>query len=141
MRFLILTVVALASSALLTGCEATPQQPAYEYMPDMAKSAAYKAFAPNRITRDGLTLQRPVAGTIPRGYRPFHYEAGEQEAVRAGRELGNPYHPRPRPLRKGKELFEPTSMVAHGQQAWGDGPTTEKIPPRPASTQDRFIQL
>src|SRR5207244_8904958 len=106
MRFLILTVVALASSVLLTGCGATPQQPAYEYMPDMAKSPAYKAFAPNRITRDGLTLQRPVAGTIPRGYRPFHYEADEQEAVRADRELGNTYHTTPQTPEECKVIIE-----------------------------------
>src|SRR3989449_8700129 len=141
MRFLILTVVALASSALLTGCGATPQQPAYEYMPDMAKSPAYKAFAPNRITRDGLTLQRPVAGTIPRGYRPFHYEAGEQEAVRAGRELGNPYHPTPQTLEEGKVLFETYCMVCHGQQGRGDGPIAGKIPPPPSYISDRLMQF
>src|SRR2546428_13843006 len=104
MRFLILTVVALASSALLTGCGATPQQPAYKYMPDMAKSPAYKAFAPNRITRDGLTLQRPVAGTIPRGYRPFHYEAAEKAAVRPGRDLGNNYNASSRTLEEGQVI-------------------------------------
>jgi predicted aminopeptidase len=67
-----------------------PDRRAYEYMPDMARDPAYKAFAPNPVTRDGLTLQHPVAGTIPRGYHPFHYGPGEQEAERAGRELKRP---------------------------------------------------
>ncbi len=141
MRFLVLTVVTLASSVLLTGCGATPQQPAYEYMPDMVRSPAYKAFAPNRITRDGLTLQRPVAGTIPRGYRPFHYEASEQGAVRAGRELGNPYHPTPQTLEEGKVLFETYCMVCHGQQGRGDGPISGKIPPPPSYISDRLMQF
>jgi hypothetical protein len=66
-------------------------------MPDMARDPAYKAFAPNPVTRDGLTLQHPVAGTIPRGYHPFHYGPGEQEAERAGLELKDPYQPTARP--------------------------------------------
>jgi len=141
MKFLILTVVALASSVLLSGCGATPQQRAYEYMPDMAKSPAYKAFAPNRVTRDGLTLQRPVAGTIPRGYHFFQYGDGEPEAVRAGRELGNPYHPTPQTLEEGKVLFEIYCMVCHGQQGRGDGPLAEKIPPPPSYLSDRLMQF
>ena len=59
-------------------------------MPDMVYSLAYDSFAPNPNTRDGLTLQRPVKGTIPRGYLPLHCAATEADAVRAGRELVNP---------------------------------------------------
>src|SRR5215469_1602414 len=66
------------------GCGARSQQRAFEYMPDMARDPAYKAFAPNPVTRDGLTMQRPVAGTIARDYQPFHYGAGDEEAARAG---------------------------------------------------------
>ena len=95
----------LACIALLAGCGATPEKRAYEYMPDMARGPAYKAYAPNFITRDGLTLQRPVAGTIPRGFHPFHYGPGEAEAIRAGRELENPYRAAPQTLEEGKELF------------------------------------
>src|SRR5215471_4862442 len=50
------------------GCGARSQQRAYEYMPDMVRDPAYKAFAPNLVTRDGLTMQHPVAGTISRDY-------------------------------------------------------------------------
>src|SRR5205807_102036 len=73
-------------------------KPGYEYMPDMARGAAYKAFAPNAATRDGLTLQRPVAGTVARGQRPFHYGPGEQEAMRAARELVDPFRATPATL-------------------------------------------
>src|SRR6188768_577842 len=76
--------------AVLAGCGAGGNERAREYMPDMARGPAYKAFAPNAATRTGLTLQRPVAGTIARGHRLFHFRPGEEEAVRAGRELSNP---------------------------------------------------
>lgn len=130
----------LALGALaLAGCTATSEKRAYEYMPDMARDPAYKAYAPNPVTRDGLTLQRPVAGTIPRGYQPFHYGAGDAEAERAGRELHNPYQPTARTLEEGKALFQTYCLVCHGAQGKGDGPIAGKIPPPPSYTSQRVL--
>src|SRR5215470_15783121 len=112
----------LASAVVLAGCGASAEHRSYEYMPDMARGPAYKAFAPNGATRDGLTLQRPVSGTIPRGYMPFHYGPGEQEAERAGRELHNPYRPTSVTLEEGHALFQTYCQVCHGEQGKGDGP-------------------
>ena len=131
----------LACMIALAGCGASSQQRAYEYMPDMARDPAYKAFAPNSVTRDGLTLQRPVAGTIPRGYVPFHYGPGEDEAARAGRELVNPYTPTSRTLDEGKALFQTYCLVCHGEQGYGDGPISTKIPPPPSYVSDRLLQF
>jgi mono/diheme cytochrome c family protein len=131
----------LVAAAALAGCGATSEQRAYEYMPDMARGPAYKAFAPNSVTRDGLTLQQPVAGTIARGYRPFHYGPGEAEAIRAGNELANPYHPTPQTLEEGKALFQTYCMVCHGERGHGDGPIAGKIPPPPSYVSDRLMQF
>jgi mono/diheme cytochrome c family protein len=125
----------------LAGCGASSQKRAFEYMPDMARDPAYKAFAPNTVTRDGLTLQRPVAGTIARGYQPFHYGPGEDEAVRAGLELRNPYHASPQTLDEGKALYETYCLVCHGEQGKGDGPVAEKIPHPPSYLSDRLMQF
>src|SRR6478672_6507090 len=125
----------------LGGCGATPERRAFEYMPDMARGPAYKAYAPNSITRDGLTLQRPVAGTIPRGFHPFHYGPGEEEAARAGRELENPYRATAQTLQEGKELFQTYCLVCHGEQGKGDGPISGKIPPPPSYLSDRLMQF
>lgn len=134
---LALAVIALAAA----GCGASSQKRAYEYMPDMVRGPAYKAFAPNPVTRDGLTLQRPVAGTIARGYQPFHYGPGEQEAERAGRELKNPYHPTSQTMQEGRALYETYCAVCHGDQGKGDGPIAGKIPSPPSYTSDRLLQF
>src|SRR5512147_1180895 len=97
-------VFMLLAALLLSGCGASSTQRAYEYMPDMARGPAYKAYAPNPATRDGLTLQHPVSGTIARGYQAFHFGPGEQEAIRAGRELQNPYRATSQTLDEGKAL-------------------------------------
>jgi len=122
------------------GCGARSQQRAYEYMPDMVRDPAYKAFAPNSVTRDGLTMQRPVAGTIARNYQPFHYGAGEQEAVRAGSELQNPFSASEQ-IQDGKALYETYCFVCHGVSGEGDGPIAEKIPHPPSFKSDRLLQF
>jgi mono/diheme cytochrome c family protein len=130
----------LATAIALAGCGSSGRR-AYEYMPDMARDPAYKAFAANSVTRDGLTLQHPVAGTIARGYHPFHYGPGELEAARAGLELRDPYDPTARTLDEGKALFETYCAVCHGAQGKGDGPISSKIPPPPSYHSDRLMQF
>ncbi|MGA2349763.1 MAG: cytochrome c [Terracidiphilus sp.] len=132
--------VVVAIAIALAGCGSASRR-AYEYMPDMARDPAYKAFAANSATRDGLTLQHPVAGTIARGYHPFHYGPGEQEAERAGLELRDPYHPTAKTLEDGKALFETYCAVCHGTQGKGDGPISSKIPPPPSYHSDRLMQF
>jgi mono/diheme cytochrome c family protein len=129
------------ATGLVAGCGASGNHRSYEYMPDMARGPAYKAFAPNAATRDGLTLQRPVSGTIARGYRPFDYGSGEQEAERAGRELKDPYRPTEVTLEEGKALFETYCAVCHGAQGKGDGPISGKIPTPPSYRSDRVMEF
>jgi mono/diheme cytochrome c family protein len=130
----------VAAAVLVAGCGDAREARAREYMPDMVRGPAYKAFAPNPVTADGLTLRAPVAGTIPRGYRPFHYGPGEPEAERAGRELQNPLAPAtPRTLAEGKALYETYCAVCHGPQGRANGPLAGKIPPPPAYTSERVM--
>jgi mono/diheme cytochrome c family protein len=136
---LVSCLIASGAGALITsGCQ-PGEEPGSEYMPDMARGPGYKAFAPNAATRNGITLQRPVAGTIARGYRPFHYGKGELEAVRAGQELVNPFHPTPQVLANGKMLYETYCAVCHGEQGNGDGPIAAKIPPPTSYKADRVM--
>ncbi len=134
---LVLWAGMLAIVCALAGCGAGGEDRALEYFPDMARGPAYKAFAPNPATPDGLTLRAPVAGTIARGHQLFHYGPGEAEAIRAGRELANPLTLDQRTLEEGQALFTTYCVVCHGAGGKGDGPLAGKIPPPPAYTSER----
>jgi mono/diheme cytochrome c family protein len=108
-----------------------------EYMPDMAYSVPYDAFARNPVTRDGKTLQSPPPGTVPREGHPFRYAATPTDAERAGRELHNPIASSPEALARGQALYETFCLVCHGAEGRGDGPLVPKIPNPPAYTSTR----
>ena len=130
--------VAILLASLAWACQ-PGDKPGSEYMPDMARGPGYKAFAPNEATRNGITMQRPVVGTIARGYQPFHYEKSEAEAQRAGRELHNPFKATPEVLERGKALYQIYCMVCHGAEGKGDGPIAAKIPPPTSYKTERLL--
>jgi mono/diheme cytochrome c family protein len=109
-----------------------------EYLPDMAYAVPYTSFTPNPVTRDGKTLQPPVAGTLPRGFQPFRYGPTSEEAVRAGRELSNPMPRDAETLAAGRVLYETFCLVCHGDRGQGDGPLVPKIPNPPSYTSERI---
>ncbi|MEA2695882.1 MAG: hypothetical protein QOI66_153 [Myxococcales bacterium] len=132
-------VVVVVVGAATAGCQATRHSRAREYMPDMVRSPSYKAFAPNLATGDGLTLRRPVPGTIARGQHPFHFLPGEPEAIRAGAALRSPLAPTPSVLDDGKGLFGIYCTPCHGDSGKSDGPLAGKIPPPPAYRSERVM--
>lgn len=108
--------------------------PNYEVLPDMAHSVRYNSFAPNPNFADGKTLQRPVAGTIPRGFRPIHYQATPESAAQAGVELRNPYTARDeRAAERGAIVYGAFCQVCHGAGGRGDGPIVLRGYPSPPS--------
>jgi mono/diheme cytochrome c family protein len=132
-------IAAISCLALVAACQAGGENRAREYFPDMVRGPAYKAFAPNLALKDGLTLQRPVVGTIARGQQPFHFGAGEGEAIRAGQILSNPLPATAATLEDGRGLFQIYCVVCHGPSGKGDGPLAGKIPP-PADYRSERVQ-
>ncbi len=133
--------LAILCAAAVSACGSASKKRGFEYTTDMTYSLAYDSFAPNPVTRDGLTLQRPVPGTIARGYLPLHYRATTEDAERAGRELRNPVPRTARSAAEGQALFETYCSVCHGKQGAGDGPLIPKIPNPPAYTSARVRSM
>lgn len=114
-----------------------PEQPNYRFLPEMADSLAYGAFASNPNFPDAKTLQAPAPGTVARGYLPLDYRATAEDAARAGRELNNPLSPNDRMRGRGQELFASFCQPCHGAGGNGDGPVAQRgFPPPPSLSAD-----
>jgi cytochrome c553 len=134
-----LLIVVLSAAAI--GCGRSPARRGYEYMPDMTYSVPYDTFARNPVTRNGMTQQMPVGGTIPRGFLPLHYTSSREDALRAGRELSYPHPPTVATLDQGKRQYETFCVVCHGAAGEGDGPLVPLIPNPPAYSAERVRTL
>jgi mono/diheme cytochrome c family protein len=133
--------MALIAAALCALACDRQRPPGLEYMPDMAHSIPYDSFAPNPNTRDGKTLQAPVAGTVPRGFLPLRYGAFPEDAERAGRELHDPGPAVAGEAARGRELYATFCLVCHGAQGAGDGPLVPRIAAPPAFSSARVRGL
>ena len=109
----------------------------------MARSQRYNAFSPNPNFAIGQTLQRPVAGAIPRGFLPLHYNATETDALRAGAELRNPFPASDsQALQRGAFVFANFCRECHGPAGRGDGAVALRVFPAPPPLQaDKAVKM
>lgn len=126
--------------ALLGACNAGPDEPGVMYMPDMVVSTAYDAHDRNPVLANGMTLQAPPEGAIPRGYAPYHYGPGPDEAAAAGG-VRNPLTATEADLARGQVVFETFCAVCHGASGAGDGTVVPPFPNPPALTSGHTIGL
>jgi mono/diheme cytochrome c family protein len=132
-RFII--VVMLTSIiAAFASCSKDPNKPGLEYVPDMYRSPAYKAYGVNGMFSDSSAALLPVEGTIPRDYEFFNYDSSNEGYEAASRDLVNPLPHNEITLYQGKYLYENFCMHCHGASGDGDGAliATGKFPPPPS---------
>jgi mono/diheme cytochrome c family protein len=124
-------VMSVSLSWLLTPNDARPN---FEFLPQMAHAQRYNAFAPNPNFANGATLQRPEPGIISRELMPLHYEATQQDAMRAGEELRSPLSvDNQRARDRGSIVFANFCAVCHGAGGAGNGPVAQRgFPPPPS---------
>jgi mono/diheme cytochrome c family protein len=139
--FLFLAVaVSVAASWIFSS---DPTRPNFEFLPQMAHSPRYNAFAPNPNFADGSTLQRPEPGTIARGSMPLHYAATPQDALRAGEELESPVElSNLRARQRGEFVFANFCAVCHGAGGAGNGPVAQRgYPPPPSLLAEHALKM
>jgi mono/diheme cytochrome c family protein len=137
------TAAVLAISALaLVSCDRTRVQKGYEYFPDMAHSLAFETYTPTKAFSNGMTMQMPVKGTVPREMIPYTYPATPEGRLQAGKELVNPFQVSDTNLSRGKEMFTIYCQNCHGETGVGNGHlfTSGKYTLQPASLKsDRML--
>jgi mono/diheme cytochrome c family protein len=128
-------------AAAIMSCRQDPLSPGVEYMPDMYRTPARKAYV-NYDFPDSMMARMPVAGTIPYSESPdgrydnlpypFPNTAEGYEA--AGSQLKNPVALTDFTLDEGKILYGKYCIMCHGDNGQGDGTLVQrdKFPPPPA---------
>lgn len=114
-----------------------------EFLPNMVFSVAYETMSENPNFSNGMTQQSSVAGTIPRGYKPLHYSATPEEALRAGNELTNPFTAGDeKHVARGAAAYGTFCFPCHGGAGLGDGPVTKfGYPPPPSLLAERALAM
>jgi len=120
-----------------------PSRPNVEFLPEMVRTAAYKAYSANPNFPDGKTLQAPPPDTIPRGFHSVDYPATEAGALRAGEELSNPYNfDDLAAFTRGAFVFRTWCVPCHGGTGRGDGPVAMRgFPAPPPLTSEKTLTL
>lgn len=104
----------------------------YEFIPEMVRTAAYKAYSSHPDLQGGRTLQLPPEGSLPRGRKDLAYGPGEAEALRAGTTLVNPVSADDLDAStRGGEVFRIYCSPCHGAGGRGDGAVAMRGFPAP----------
>ncbi len=120
-RHSLLLIAALTVLFLAGSCDRNRNHPGWDYFPDMFYSEAYETYTPNENFEDGKTMQAPVEGSISRDFIPFQYTIDEEERIRAGEELGNPFAGNTSVIKRGKEAYTAFCQNCHGVKGEGKG--------------------
>lgn len=120
---------------LAVACSSDNSSPGYTYMDDMYTSLALETYASTTQFENGLVAQKPVDGTIPRGYEVYEYEntpAG-YDSAKTGLMMPAEFMTAEM-AEEGKELFGIFCTHCHGDKGDGQGHLVkiEKFPPVPA---------
>lgn len=149
MKYTRYTTLIVLFIIVLASCDRSKNNPGYAYMGenDMYYTKFYKAYSPNPIFNDSMTIQLPVDGAISRGNMPFPYAISTVpdralNQTLAGKELVNPIEPNEESLIKGKNLYNMYCTVCHGESGAGDGHlfTNGLFPAKPTSLVDNYVQ-
>ncbi len=115
----------------------------FEFLPEMVESVPFDAQGPNDNFLDGKNLRSPVPGTIARGYLPLRYAPTPEDALRAGKELVNPFDSADEAaLARGAFVYQNFCQVCHDSAGLGKGVlSTRGVPPPPSLKAERALAM
>ncbi|HAQ20970.1 MAG TPA: cytochrome C [Prolixibacteraceae bacterium] len=128
-------IVTVSLIIVMGSCDRDRKSTGWEYFDDMAHSPAYETYSPNPNFADGKTMRNPVEGTIPLGYTPYLYLKTDEDRLKAGKELVNPYVADAKNLERGKQVYNGFCLTCHGETGDGQGFlfTSKKYPYPPGN--------
>lgn len=137
------SIAVLAVVLIFGSCDRDRNSTGWEYFDDMAHSKAYETYTTNPNFANGQTMRNPVEGTIPIGYQPYLYEKTDEDRIKAGKELMNPFEASAVNLDRGKQVYAVFCSSCHGENGDGKGFlfTSKKYPYPPANLLSAKVRM
>ena len=92
-RILLSLIIMTGLVTLVVSCD-SKREPGKIYMPDMAYSRAYEAYAPNNLAKENINyVPYPVEGTIRRGDLFPYTLPNDSNGYKMSAQVKDPLHP------------------------------------------------
>jgi mono/diheme cytochrome c family protein len=88
---------------------------------DMYTSVPYDTYSENPVFNNGITAQKPVDGTVPRGLTPYEYPNSEAGYNAAKDSLRAPFPADAKVMQRGEKLYTIYCAICHGKTGDGQG--------------------
>ena len=130
-KILIAFIMIIGFTVVLQSCD-SKREPGKTYMPDMAYSRAYEAYAPNSLSKEDVNyVPYPVEGTIRRGDLFPYTLLNDSAGYAMSAQVKDPLPPNtPDQMKEAERLFNINCAICHGAKMDAQGPlsTGGKIP-------------
>lgn len=123
MKKLKFSLVIIMAMVAFTSCR-DKREPGRVYMPDMAYSRAYEAYAQNNLKQDGINyVPYPVDGTVRRGDLFAYTLSNDSNGFKMAAEVKSPLPPLDsNQMLEAQRLFSINCAICHGPNMDAQGP-------------------
>lgn len=137
-------VIIIAIALLMDSC-GNKREPGLTFMPDMAYSRAYEAYAPNNLSKENINyIPFPVAGTIRRGDLFPYPLPDDTNGYKLSAQIKDPLPPLDSgEMKEAGRLFNINCAICHGEKMDAQGPlaTGGKVPAVANLTTSTYLKM
>lgn len=134
----------LVTASVIQSC-GDKRDPGRTYMPDMADSRAYEAYAPNNLEKDNINyVPYPVEGTIRRGDLFPYTLPNDSNGYNMSASIKDPLPPLDTvQLAEAQRLYNINCAICHGAKLDAQGPlsTGGKVPAVANLTVQQYVEM
>jgi hypothetical protein len=143
-RILLSFVIIVAVATMMNSC-GNKRDPGLTYMPDMAYSRAYEAYAPTNLAKENINyVDYPVEGTIRRGDLFPYPLPNDTNGYRMSAQIKDPLPPLDsNEMKEAQRLFNINCAICHGPNMDAQGPlaTGGKVPAVANLTLSQYVKM
>ncbi len=144
LKIILLLAFATGLFTLFSSCD-SKREPGKIYMPDMAYSRAFEAYAPNNLAKEDINyVPYPVEGTIRRGDLFPYTLANDSNGYKMSASVKNPLPSLDTvQMKEAERLFNINCAICHGANMDAQGPlaTGGKVPAVANLTLAQYVQM